>query len=95
VCVGLETAMKETWGSCSHGAGRRLSRKRALREARGRDIFEELGDLGVLVTARSKRTIAEEMPEAYKDVRSVVGALEGAGIARPVARLRPLAVVKG
>ncbi len=95
VCVGLGRAMELTWGSAAHGAGRRLSRTAAVRAARGRDIFAELAEQGVAVHARSKRTIAEEMPDAYKDVSEVVAALEMAGLARAVARLRPLGVVKG
>lgn len=95
VCVGLGRAMELTWGSSAHGAGRRLSRTAAVRAARGRDIFAELAAKGVAVHARSKRTIAEEMPDAYKDVSEVVAALETAGLARAVARLRPLGVVKG
>ncbi|HHQ48668.1 MAG TPA: RNA-splicing ligase RtcB, partial [Acidobacteria bacterium] len=95
VCVGTERAMELSWGSCAHGAGRQLSRHAALKAARGRDIFDEMAGRGVVVQARSRRTLAEEMPEAYKDVSEVVRAVELAGLARPVARLRPLAVVKG
>ena len=95
VLVGLEGGMDRAWGSSAHGAGRRLSRKGALRAARGRDLFAEMAERGVLLHARSKRTVAEEMPEAYKDVSEVVAALERAGLARAVARLRPLGVVKG
>lgn len=95
VCVGCGRAMDLAWGSSAHGAGRRLSRKAALRAARGRDLFAELEERGVVLAARSKRTVAEEMPDAYKEVSEVVAALELAGIARAVARLRPLGVVKG
>ncbi len=95
VCVGMRAAMERSWGSCAHGAGREMSRHAALRAARGRDIFREMADRGIVVQARSKRTVAEEMPEAYKDVSLVVEAVETAGLARAVARLRPLAVVKG
>ena len=95
VLVGLEGGMAQAWGSSAHGAGRRLSRKKALQAARGRDLFAEMAERGVRLHARSKRTVAEEMPEAYKDVSEVVEALERAGLARAVARLRPLGVVKG
>jgi len=95
VCVGTPRAMGQSWGSCAHGAGRELSRHAALKAARGRDIFDEMSRRGVVVQARSRRTLAEEMPEAYKNVSEVVRAIELAGLARPVARLRPLAVVKG
>jgi tRNA-splicing ligase RtcB (3'-phosphate/5'-hydroxy nucleic acid ligase) len=95
VLVGTERAMKETWGSCCHGAGRRMSRKAALKVAGKRRIFEQLQNQGVWVRSMSKRTVAEEIPEAYKDVADVVEVIHQAGLARKVARLEPLAVVKG
>jgi tRNA-splicing ligase RtcB len=87
--------MRSTFGSACHGAGRAMSRHSALKAARGRDIFGEMGDRGVLLKARSKRTVGEEMPEAYKDVSDVVDACAAAGIARKVVRLRPLGCIKG
>lgn len=94
--VGLEKAMALTFGSCSHGAGRRLSRGAARKAARGRSIGRELEDRhGVVVAAGDRGTLGEEMPEAYKDVDAVVGVLEAAGLVRRVARLRPLGVIKG
>jgi len=95
ILVGTETAMRETFGSTCHGAGRLLSRRAASQRARGRDILREMADVGVTVRSRSRKTLAEETPEAYKDVDSVVAAAEGAGIARRVAQLRPVAVIKG
>ena len=95
VCVGTERAMRETFGSAAHGAGRALSRHAARRAGGGRNITRELEAKGVLVAARSPKTLAEEMPEAYKDAAEVVEALRQSGIALPVARLRPLGVVKG
>ncbi|GMV42091.1 MAG: RNA-splicing ligase RtcB [Myxococcales bacterium] len=95
VLSGTERAMRETWGSCCHGAGRRLSRHAALKEARGRSLFQELAQRGILVRSDSPRTVAEEISEAYKDVADVVDAVAGAGLARKVARLVPLIVVKG
>jgi tRNA-splicing ligase RtcB len=95
VLVGTEAAMKETFGSCCHGAGRRLSRSAAKKKARGRPIFRELQDQGIWVRSDSKTTVAEEISEAYKDVADVVDVIEGAGLARKVAKLIPLAVVKG
>jgi tRNA-splicing ligase RtcB len=95
VLVGTERAMKETFGSSCHGAGRKLSRAAAKKQARGRPIFEELQDRGIWVRSESKGTVAEEIPEAYKDVASVVDVMDGAGIALKVAKLVPLAVVKG
>jgi tRNA-splicing ligase RtcB len=95
VCVGTDKAMAETFGSAAHGAGRMMSRHAARRAGAGRNIGRELEQQGVLVAARSPKTLAEEMPEAYKDAAEVVEALKQSGIARPVARLRPLGVVKG
>jgi len=95
VLVGTRKAMEETWGSTCHGAGRMMSRKRAVRENRGRSIFKELARQGVSVAAKSKRSLAEEMPAAYKDVDEVIRTVEGAGISRKVARMTPLAVMKG
>jgi tRNA-splicing ligase RtcB len=95
VLVGTEGAMRETWGSTCHGAGRQMSRRQAKREAKGRELRQEMTDRGVVVRAASYGTIAEEMPEAYKDVAEVVRAVERAGISKIVARLRPLGVIKG
>ncbi len=95
VLVGQPRALRETFGSSCHGAGRVLSRAKARKRARGRDLYAEMQARGVLLRATGRRTVAEEMPEAYKDVSEVVDAIAGAGIAKPVVRLRPLAVVKG
>jgi len=93
--VGTEKAMTETFGSTCHGAGRLMSRHQAKKAARGRAIYRELQDRGVIVTSAGKSTLAEEMPEAYKDVNRVVDIVARAGIARKVARMKPLGVVKG
>jgi len=95
IMVGLETAMRETFGSSCHGAGRLMSRMKAKREAGGRDLRAELNALGVTVRAHSRAGIAEEMPQAYKDVAEVVEVVEAARITRRVARLKPFAVIKG
>jgi tRNA-splicing ligase RtcB len=95
VMVGTQQAMDETFGSTCHGAGRVLSRKAAVRQAKGRSIARELEDHGILVRWTGRGTLAEEMPEAYKDVSQVVAVVHGAGISRKVARLRPVVVVKG
>lgn len=95
VLLGLDRAASETFSSCCHGAGRRLSRHAAKRLARPRNLPKELEARGILVRAASRATIDEEMPEAYKDVSEVVDVVHGAGLARKLARLRPLAVVKG
>ncbi len=95
VLVGTATAFSETFGSTCHGAGRVLSRHAAKKVARGRNIAGELADRGIILRAAGRDTVAEEISEAYKDVTEVVGVVQQAGIGRIVARLRPLAVVKG
>ncbi len=95
VLVGTERAYRETFGSTCHGAGRILSRHQAKKAAAGRDIVAEMEQKKILVMAESRRTIVEEIPDAYKDVAEVVKVVEGAGISRVVARLKPLAVIKG
>jgi tRNA-splicing ligase RtcB len=93
--VGTERAMRETFGSTCHGAGRRLSRTAAVKAARGRRIGDELRERGVLARATGRDALAEEMPEAYKDVQDVVDVVHRFGISTRVARLKPLAVIKG
>jgi len=95
ILAGTRTAMAETFGSTCHGAGRVLSRKAAKKASRGRAIQRELEDRGIFVKWTGRSTLAEEMPDAYKDVSQVVAVVHGAGISKKVARLRPLAVVKG
>ena len=95
VLVGAPGAMRETFGSTCHGAGRVLSRTAAVRAARGRSIADELRARGIVARAGGRESLAEEMSEAYKDVRNVVDVVERAGLSRVVARLRPLGVVKG
>ncbi len=95
VLVGTERAYEETFGSTCHGAGRRMSRAAAKKLARGRSVVREMEDQGIFVRADGYATIAEEIPEAYKDVADVVDVVHRAGISRKVARLVPLAVIKG
>lgn len=95
VLAGDDGAMRETFGSSCHGAGRRLSRKKAMKSAKGRHIYRELEDQGVTAMAASRATLVEEIPEAYKDVSHVVDAVEGAGLARKVVQLKPIGVIKG
>jgi tRNA-splicing ligase RtcB len=92
---GTLEGMSQTFGSSCHGAGRVLSRKAAIRAAKGRAIHRELEDKGIFARASSKQSLAEEMPEAYKDVSAVVEVVHGAGIAEKVAKLSPLCVIKG
>lgn len=93
--LGTDLAMKETFGSTCHGAGRVMSRTKALSKTRGRSIDKELAQKGIFVLSASNEVLREEMPEAYKDIDTVVDAVHKAGISRKVARMRPIGVVKG
>jgi len=95
VLVGTQTAMRETFGSCCHGAGRLLSRNQAKKRVHGAALREELENRGIHIRPGSLSGLAEEAPEAYKDVDQVVQVVQGAGIAQKVARLTPIAVIKG
>jgi tRNA-splicing ligase RtcB (3'-phosphate/5'-hydroxy nucleic acid ligase) len=95
VLAGTERAYAETFGSTCHGAGRKMSRHQAKKAARGRPLLDELEAQGVVVMAAGMATVAEEMPEAYKDVADVVDVVDRAGLSRKVAQLKPLGVVKG
>ena len=95
VLVGTEGAYRDTFGSSCHGAGRRWSRSHAKRQAKGQTVVNDLAAKGIVVMAAGVGTVAEEMPEAYKDVSDVVHVVHEAGIARRVAQLRPLGVIKG
>jgi tRNA-splicing ligase RtcB len=95
VLVGTAGAMEQTFGSTCHGAGRVMSRSQAKKQVRGEKLREELSDRGIVVRAGSMPGLAEEAPQAYKDVSRVVEVVRRAGIGKPVARLEPLAVIKG
>ncbi|MCL6451703.1 MAG: RtcB family protein [Acetobacteraceae bacterium] len=95
VMVGTDKSLRETWGSACHGAGRVMSRGAAKREVRGSELREQLLARGILVKAVSDASLAEEAPGAYKDVTHVVNICHGSGIARRVARLKPIGVMKG
>jgi tRNA-splicing ligase RtcB len=95
VLAGSPEAMRLSFGSTCHGAGRRMSRTQARNSVRGKSIVQEMERRGVIVASASHKTLAEEIPEAYKDVSEVVGVVHDAGIASRVAKLRPVAVVKG
>ncbi|MCL5291130.1 MAG: RtcB family protein [Actinobacteria bacterium] len=95
VLVGTEESMKLAWGSACHGAGRLLSRGAAKRQIKGDVLRRELEERGIIVIAGHMGLLAEEAPAAYKDVGEVVEITHEAGLARKVARLRPLGVVKG
>jgi tRNA-splicing ligase RtcB (3'-phosphate/5'-hydroxy nucleic acid ligase) len=95
VLVGTEASMERSFGSSCHGAGRVMSRSQAKKQVRGDELKQDLQKEGIHVRAGSLSGLAEEAPAAYKDVDRVVETVSGAGIARKVARLRPVAVVKG
>jgi tRNA-splicing ligase RtcB len=95
VLVGQPGSMERTFGTTCHGAGRLMSRTAAIEHARGRRIDRELADKGIIAKCRNWKGLAEEQPAAYKDVSQVVEVVHRAGLARKVARLRPLGVVKG
>ncbi|HYQ87532.1 MAG TPA: RtcB family protein [Bacteroidota bacterium] len=95
VLVGTEQAMKETFGSSCHGAGRAMSRTQARRETTADELLSEMKEKGILVRGETRSGLVEEKPDAYKDVSRVVDVVQGAGIARKVAKLVPLAVMKG
>jgi tRNA-splicing ligase RtcB len=95
VLVGTQKAMELTFGSTCHGAGRVMSRSRARKKIYGAELKKELESEGIVVRAGSNKGLAEEAPAAYKDVSRVVDVVHGLGIARKVARLRPLGVIKG
>ncbi len=94
ILVGTE-ASKEAFHSTSHGAGRTMSRKKATRTISGHQVVQELGKRGIIVKCYSMRGIAEEAPQAYKNVDEVIEVVHNAGLSKKVARLVPLAVIKG
>jgi tRNA-splicing ligase RtcB len=95
VMAGTDLAMKETFGSVCHGAGRMLSRSAATRKYSASQLMAELESKGIIVRSASRKGLVEEAPEAYKDVREVVDIVHNSGLAKKVARMRPLGVVKG
>ncbi len=95
ILLGTAEAMKSTFGSTCHGAGRMLSRHQAIKKARGMDIKEVLSKQGIFVVTAGRNTILEEYPEAYKDITDVVDTVAGAGISRKCIRLKPMGVIKG
>ncbi|MDO8602504.1 MAG: RtcB family protein [Candidatus Omnitrophota bacterium] len=96
VLAGSNGSMEETFGSTCHGAGRRLSRSSAIKACHGRQIDKELfNKSGIIVRSKTRGALAEEAPEAYKNVNEVVDVVHGAGLSTKVARMRPLGVIKG
>lgn len=95
VLAGTKESEALAFSSACHGAGRAMSRHQALRTWKGRQVVDELAGRGILIKSPSMRGVAEEAPEAYKDVSAVVDAADAAGLARKVARLEPLVCIKG
>ncbi|HEV2601127.1 MAG TPA: RtcB family protein [Candidatus Babeliales bacterium] len=95
VLVGTDTGMNVSLGSSCHGAGRRMSRMEAKNNVAGSNLRREMEALGIIIKCESNAGLAEEAPIAYKDVDNVVAVVDGAGIAKKVARMVPLAVIKG
>jgi len=95
VLVGTTMAMEKTFGTSCHGAGRVMSRRAAKKKIRGQELEKELRSRGIIVRGGSMAGLAEEAPEAYKDVDRVVNVVHSTGIARKVARVVPLGVIKG
>jgi tRNA-splicing ligase RtcB len=95
ILAGTQASETQALSSACHGAGRAMSRRAAGRQWQGMSLVRELGARGILIRSPSMRGVAEEAPGAYKDVGAVVNAAEAAGLARKVARLEPLACIKG
>lgn len=95
VLLGARLSLVQSFGSSCHGAGRRMSRAQARKQVSAADLRKELGAQGIIINAGSKRGLVEEAPLAYKDIDDVVNIIHGAGIAKKIVRLRPLAVIKG
>ncbi|HLS85362.1 MAG TPA: RtcB family protein, partial [Burkholderiales bacterium] len=95
VLAGTRESEALAFSSACHGAGRAMSRRQALKTYQGRSIVRRLAERGIVVRSPSMRSIAEEAPEAYKDVTAVVDAADAAGLARKVARVEPLICIKG
>ncbi|MCL5773152.1 MAG: RtcB family protein [Firmicutes bacterium] len=93
--AGTQQAWEESFASTCHGAGRLMSRGQAKRSVKGKDLQKDLEDKGIYVRGTSWESLAEEAPEAYKDVRDVVEVCHGAGLSRKIARMKPLGVIKG
>jgi len=95
ILAGTNESMQLAYGSACHGAGRNMSRRKATKLWRGRDVMQQLADKGILIRSPSLRGIAEEAPAAYKDVNDVVKAADEAGLSRMVAKLEPMICIKG
>jgi len=95
ILKGTQKAMEETFGSTIHGAGRRMSRHAALKQFRGSTLMQQLEEKGIIVRGHSMRGLAEEAPQAYKDIDKVINVMHSAGISTKVAKLKPIICIKG
>ncbi|MCK4225542.1 RtcB family protein, partial [candidate division WOR-3 bacterium] len=95
ILIGTEKTLKETFGSTCHGAGRILSRRKAIKATGGRNITDELARKGIFIRAKSVKTIREEAPMAYKDIDEVVRTVDEVGLSKKVVKTLPIAVIKG
>jgi tRNA-splicing ligase RtcB len=95
ILAGTDQSLERSFGSACHGAGRSMSRSQALKRFKGRDVIESLARDGVIIRAHGFKGVSEEAPGAYKNIDAVVESAVGAGLALKIARLRPLACVKG
>jgi tRNA-splicing ligase RtcB len=95
ILAGTKESESLAFSSACHGAGRAMSRHQASRTWRGRQVIDQLAERGIIIRSPSMRGVAEEAPEAYKDVSAVVDAADASGLARKVARLEPLVCIKG
>jgi tRNA-splicing ligase RtcB len=95
VLAGALASMEKSFGSCCHGAGRIMSRQKAKKSVRGDTLMQELEKMGIQIHAGSLSGLAEESPSSYKDVDEVVNVVTSVGLARKIARLAPVVVVKG
>jgi tRNA-splicing ligase RtcB len=93
--AGTRKAMELTFGSTCHGAGRVMSRSKAVRNFRPENVVRDLGSRGIHVKAASKKVLSEESPDAYKDIDQVIEVAHGSGISKKIARMTPIGVVKG
>ncbi len=95
LCIGTKEAMKISFGSSAHGAGRLMSRKKAIKEFSGSEIQKELKEQGTVVKATHPKSLAEEAPEAYKNVDEVIESVHGANISLKIVQMLPIGVIKG
>ena len=95
VLVGGAKAMDQTWGTTCHGAGRRWSRRKAIKMTKGQSVRKNLEEQGIFALSEGKNTLREEVSDAYKDIDQVTEVVDGAGLSERVVRLRPIGVIKG